>query len=323
MIINQIAQGGGGSQTKYGATVETFLGDVDSNGVLQNATTPTNLTFSGVQKLSAVTATMGVLFRRFQNLQSIRKVSFPDLNYGCPYGMSSAFYSSSITELSMPNLLTSSYMQCFANMCFGCTGLTSVDLRNLTYVTNQSFSYAFSGCTALTSVNLSSLSDIRSFIETFKGCTALESIDLSTLEKLIDSNSMTRSFEGCTSLKNVDMSGLQRITGASATTDVFKDCTALETFTFTSLDDISAAGSPLGGFFRNCTALKNVYFPALKSTSFGNQGVYTFNNMVAGVTGCTIHFPSNLDPQGGSTMISSLDQYPNFGGTNTVLAFDL
>jgi hypothetical protein len=74
--------------------------------------------------------------------------------------------------------------------------------------------------------------------------------------------------------------------------------------------------------FINCQNLTSVSFPALTSASFGSYK-NQFSNMIQNVTGCTIHFPSNLDPQGGSTVISSLTGYPSFSGTNTVLAFDL
>jgi hypothetical protein len=59
-------------------------------------------------------------------------------------------------------------------------------------------------------------------------------------------------------------------------------------------------------------------FPALTSTSFGS---YTnqFNNMLRMVTGCTVHFPSNLQ----SVIGSWSDITAGFGGTNTVVSFDL
>jgi hypothetical protein len=59
-------------------------------------------------------------------------------------------------------------------------------------------------------------------------------------------------------------------------------------------------------------------FPALKTTSFGS---YTnqFADMLSGVTGCTVHFPSNLQAVIGSWS----DVTSGFGGTNTTVLFDL
>jgi hypothetical protein len=70
--------------------------------------------------------------------------------------------------------------------------------------------------------------------------------------------------------------------------------------------------------FQGCTSLTTLSFPALESTSFGS---YTnqFNNMLQGVTGCTVHFPSNLQ----SVIGSWSDVTNGFGGTNTTVSFDL
>ena len=43
----------GGSSTKYGANIETFLGDVDANGILQLPTEQSDLLFTGVKKLDS------------------------------------------------------------------------------------------------------------------------------------------------------------------------------------------------------------------------------------------------------------------------------
>ena len=70
--------------------------------------------------------------------------------------------------------------------------------------------------------------------------------------------------------------------------------------------------------FQSCTGLTNISFPALTSTGFGS---YTnqFNDMLQGVTGCTVHFPSNLQ-----SVIGSWSGVTNgFGGTNTTVLFDL
>ena len=69
--------------------------------------------------------------------------------------------------------------------------------------------------------------------------------------------------------------------------------------------------------------VRHIYFNAFKSDTFGEKVGALSQMFSSSVNGCTIHFPSNLDPQNGSTVISSLTGYPNFGGTNTVLAFDL
>lgn len=69
-------------------------------------------------------------------------------------------------------------------------------------------------------------------------------------------------------------------------------------------------------FYR--TGITDLYFNSLTSSSFGS---YTnqFSNMLSGVTGCTVHFPSNLQ----SVIGSWADVTNGFGGTNTIVLFDL
>lgn len=269
----QVPSGG----TKYNATVECFLGDVDANGVLQNATTATNLVFTGVKSIGSITADMGVLFRRFQNLQSLRNVSFPDLEIvNKAYAMNNAFRNSSVTSFEIKHPFT----------LFG----------------KELLSYALYGCTSLTTLDLSGLTTIGG-----SGSNA--------------GNALGSICYGCTSLTTVDVSGLQAINSYSAFISAFYGCTSLQSLSFTSLSQITNSSQPFGSMCRNCTSLRHLYFPAFKSNSLaGNSCLDT--TILTGVTGCTIHFPSNLDPQGGSTVISSQTGYPNFGGTNTVLAFD-
>ena len=67
--------GGGGGGTKYGASVSTFLGDIDTNGVLQIPSEQDNIVFSGVEDV----AWYGLYYRCAYS--SVKTVSFPDLKY--------------------------------------------------------------------------------------------------------------------------------------------------------------------------------------------------------------------------------------------------
>lgn len=159
------------------------------------------------------------------------------------------------------------------------------------FLTNQGLVYSFFRCTGLTSADLSSLTRILgSGLEyTFSFCTNLTNVDLSNLTLLSD-NALKYTFESCTSLTSVDLSSLTTLTGIGAMQNAFYGCTSLATLSF----------------------------PSLTSTSFGS---YTnqFNNMLQSVTGCTVHFPSNLQ-----SVIGSWSSVTNgFGGTSTTVLFDL
>lgn len=96
----------------------------------------------------------------------------------------------------------------------------------------------------------------------------------------------------------------------------FYGCTSLTSVDLSNVTSIGDGG--LSSAFRRCTSLTSLSFPKLNSNSFGS---YTnqFNNMLRGVTGCTVHFPSNLE-----SVIGSWSSVTNgFGGTDTVILFDL
>lgn len=293
-VINRVLKGGGDGK-KYGADISTFLGDVDSNGILQNGNT-TDLVFKGVKDIGAIDSTAGVLARRFQYNTGIKSVSFPDLEKLTPdYGMSTTFYI--------------------------CTGITSVDLSSLKEVSGAyAFYYSFSGCTSITSIDLSSLREVsgeRAFSNSFSGCTGITSVDLSSLTILSGKNAYFAMFSNCTNLTSVNFSSLTTISdGVSPCQGMFSGCTNLTNVSFPVLKTITSVSAFVNCFYA-CTSLRNIYFPALTTSSFGSA-INQFDVMINGVTGCTLHFPSNL-----SSTISGLSGYPKFGGTNTVLAFDL
>lgn len=156
----------------------------------------------------------------------------------------------------------------------------------------------------------------------FGNCTNLTSICFPNLESISGSQGCYYMFYNCTKLESVDLNSLTTINGQSSCQYMFSYCTNLESLSFPVLNTILGSTS-CRRMFTNCSKLKSIFFPALTSNSFGTVDNNQFDGLVRSVTGCTIHFPSNLDPESGSTVISSLTGYPNFAGTNTVLAFDL
>lgn len=180
------------------------------------------------------------------------------------------------------------------NMFYGCSGLTSANLSSLTTISGTTAcNFMFYGCEGLTSVDLSSLTTISGRLTCqymFAGCELLTSIDLSSLTTISGSTGCSCMFQNCIRLASIDLSSLTTISGNNA-------CESM---------------------FQNCRQLTTLSFPSLTSTGFGS---YTnqFNNMLDGVTGCTVHFPSNLQ----SVIGSWSDVTAGFGGTNTTVLFDL
>ena len=291
---------------KYGATVSNFLGDVDENGILQAPSgTVRNLSFNGIKGINSNTSgenynALYTLYYKFAGCLNIGDVTFPDLISCRMLCLSHTFAYSSITSLSMPKFTN------FENgtpndgsLCSGCKSLKSVSFPSVV-------------SSATTSYNTSW------FYNAFRGCSALETVDFSGLE-IINSYGVgffSSVFSDCTSLKQAIIFPKLKVIETQAFYSAFFGCSALEEQTFPVLDTLWDRGLQYAFYY--CSSLRSLSFPALKSNSFSTY-TNVFNNMLSNVTGCTVHFPSNLQ----SVIGSWADVTAGFGGTNTTVLFDL
>lgn len=151
--INSINTGGGGS-SKYGATADTFLGDIDANGILKRPSGVADLVFTGVQDIDYYG-----LYYKFE-YTNITTLSFPDLiSISNPYGCNCMCANSAIISASMPKLTTISAVNACSRMFYYCLNLTSVYLPELTSVTGQAaMEYFIAYCPNVTSISLPKLS---------------------------------------------------------------------------------------------------------------------------------------------------------------------
>ena len=226
------------------------------------------------------------------------------------------------------------------------SGVTSVDLHSVQNIENLGLRHAFSECSNLSSADLSSLTTLsgsqamyttfrkcglrqislpmldtvsgsQAMSFTFSDCDYLTSVDLSSLVTISGSQGLTNVFSNCYNLSSVDLSSLTTVSGSEAMGQAFLNCRILSSMNFPSLTTLSGSRA-MGSTFSSSTMLKSLSFPALTSNSFGpytNQ----FYNMLYNVEGCTVHFPSNLQ----SVIGSWTDVVAGFGGTNTIVLFDL
>lgn len=282
--------GGGGSSTKYGATINNLLGDVDANGVLQAPSgEATNLVFTGVKGIPI----SGFRYL-FANNNSIGSVSFPDLeNLDQSSSMLEAFSSSgSIISASFAKLATISGQSSFENAFASCSNITTVNFPELVTVSgyNSMYNSLYSaGITNISFPKLTTASGMYCMYNLCSGCSHLTTISFPSLTTLSGYGALQHAFYG-TKIVQAGFPALSDVTGSQC----------------------------LAQLFQNCSLLQSISFPALKSTSFGT---YTnqFHNMLQNVTGCTVHFPSNLQ----SVIGSWSDVTAGFGGTNTTVLFDL
>lgn len=123
-----------------------------------------------------------------------------------------------------------------------------------------------------------------------------------------------------TAITNINVSSLTTVSGMGGCNSLCRGCQHLITVDFKSLTILT--NGALAGAFGSCTELTDIYFRALKTTSFGSF-LNQFNGLMTGTgttTTHTIHFPSNLE-----STIQGLQGYPLFGGSSgyVVLTFDL
>lgn len=163
---------------------------------------------------------------------------------------------------------------------------------NATDVGPNALAYAFYSCPSLTSADLSSLTKVSgesAFYEAFYNCTALTSVNLSSLTTISGRSGLSSAFDNCTALTSVDLSSLTTVSGYHALSNTFSRCNSLTSLSFPAL--------------------------TLSGLQFGSS---QFDNMLYRVTGCTVHFPAAVQAK-----IEAMYEYPNFGGTNTTVLFDL
>lgn len=247
---------GGGS--KYGCTMDSILGDTNSNGVLQPSN-DINLVFTGVEDVAEK-----ALWNKFYNSDKVKSVSFPDLT-------------------------SVSGLQALRGAFSTCANLTNLDLSELETVTGGSgLENAFSYCTGLTSLDLSNLTTVNGsscFSTTFSSCSNLASIDLSNLTTVAGSNNaMYRTFNNCTKLVNVTFPSLTTVTGTSSFNGIFYSCTALESVSFPSLTTIGTGSTTFNQAFYGCSKLSSIDFSDLEvigadsSTAYNGHFAQAFRN---------------------------------------------
>lgn len=219
------------------------------------------------------------------NLNNITTIGDYALAYGYYHNtlISGIFPFSSITSIG-----TSGLIRAFV----GCTGLTSIDLSSVTTIGTSGLTEAFVGCTGLTNANLSSVTVLN------------------------NERSLLYTFKDCINITNINVSALTEISGTQCMASAFSNTRPTQVI-FSSLITLTGDGA-LSRCFENCTSLQSLCFPALTSNSFGSS-TNQFRYMLDGVTGCVVHFPSNLE----SVIGNWQDITTGFGGTNTVVLFDL
>lgn len=249
----------------------------------------------GYEEIPKYEVVGNVAYRRSIDLTG----QFGGIQIIAPHALDYCFnYNGFVGDVSFPDLTV--IQEAGMNYTFNTARLSSASFPELVSIDNSGLTYCFASMTTFTSASFPKL-------------------------ETVESSGMTRAFNGCSALTSVSLPELKTAKG-NGLSYCFTGCSILETVTFTKLENLQY-GSVLTGAFQTCAFLKNIYFPALKTTSFTGQ-ITQFNSMFnTGTSGTAVtsgnvnvHFPSNLQ-----STISGLTGYPLFGGQNgrITLLFDL
>lgn len=272
-------------KTFLGQTVNQINGTVE-NGVIQRGTVGT-VDFTGVTEIA---------------------------QYGLYYTF---YYKNTSGDIILPSVTTIGTFGMYCTFYANTNGIESFVANSLTSVGSYGLYYAF-GYGSLRSASMNGLITVSSnnALEYMFRASQLETLNLPNLETISGANALDGICRSCSNLATINMPKLKEIVGTSGFQYAFY-ATKITTYTFSALDTLTGSNA-LARTFGSNTSLESLYFPKLKSTSFGT---YTnqFYLMLTGCTNVTVHFPSNLQ----SVIGSWADVQAGFGGTNTTVLFDL
>lgn len=220
-------------------------------------------------------------------------------------------------KIDLSNIVTISGQGAFSNAFWNCDGITEVDLSGLETISGSTSLYAaFADCQSLATVRFDSLTTISGYqacMSMFSdGNTQLTSIAFPSLTTISGASALSGAFDS-SGLITADLSALTTV-GRLGLDQIFTGCAYLTSVDLSSLTNLGWGA--LRYAFMDCPSLTSISFPALTSTSFG-ANTNQFNFMLS-EDGVTLHFPSNVQSE-----VEALDGYPDFGGTNTTVLFDL
>ena len=239
--------------TKYGCTVDTLLGDVDANGVLQiPGNSSGNIVFTGVKDVG----TAVLYYRFFANTNLTGSVTFPDLeNASNDNGLYYSFYQTKITVASLPKLKTVTGGNALG-YAFALTKITSLSLPELTIV-----------------------SGANGFRGVVQNCSLCENISIPKLQE-VSGNYGLAYFANSTKITTLSFPMLSKLTGSYAFQNLIGSCQYITDVYFPALTT-SSFGSKVNQFTNMCNSLTanisgnvTIHFPSNLETLISTFNTY-------------------------------------------------
>ena len=338
--VNQID-----SESKFGLYIDDFIGDMDGEFTLHAPVIESkNYTFNTVKKIGE-----DALKYLFYYNNRTGTVSFPDLEEIENRGLYHTFSINQFTSVSFPKLKKVGNEGLYSFIS-GNSVLAEYSFPLLEYAENSAFYLAFQNCDLLRTVYFPKLkyAGNYAFTRSFQFCSNIESVSFPELE-YAEYNCFEYLFQSSNeqNMQSISFPKL-KYAGNSAFSYAFSNMYNQNAIDIT-FDNLAYVGSSCFyyafqyGFLNDVTFSKlsmlennafqrtfayrndgvvNIYFPALTEISFHNyhnsQSKNYFYQMLQSVQNCTLHFPSNLED-----IISTFYGYPNFGGSNNTVLYDL
>lgn len=150
------------------------------------------------------------------------------------------------------------------------------------------------------------------------GCNSVIIKNLSSIKKIYGFQSLLSCFSNCTFENgpvDIVFGGLEEVNGEMCLYYSFMSSSIRSIH----LPKLTKIGSKSLWGFGNYNGIE-IYFEAVKTSTFttGNELYEICGGTGSTISGKKLHFPSNL-----SSVIPNQSGYPNFGGTNTVILYDL
>lgn len=206
---------------------------------------------------------------------------------------------------------------------YGPTWLKSINLNNLKTINAdycfQEMCWYSSVLTDFSAPNLETIDAAGAFYRVCFANTALETFSFPKLKTIKKDSVLKSALYYCEKLTSLTFESLEFLgepTDYGIMDTLCVACTSLQTVSFPALKYVYS-DCALQFAFRACTGLKDIYFNSIQTNSFG-EVTSQFSGFLWQSSNVTLHFPSNV-----SAAVSALEDYPDFGGTNITILYDL
>ena len=206
------------------------------------------------------------------------------------------YHCKALTKIEGLEYLNTAEVKDMSRMFWGCSALTSLDLKNFNTQNVTDMSVMFWGCSALTSLDLKNFNtqNVTNMSVMFWGCSGLPSLDVShfNTQNVTDMRYM---FSDCSGLTSLDLShfNTQNVTDMG---NMFSYCSGLTSLDLSHFNTQNV--TDMSGMFSYCSGLTS-----LDLSHFNTQNVTDMGGMFSGCSGLTSLDVSHFNTQNVTDMI--------------------